>query len=102
MSTTAQERAQQYIAEEVVSTTDAAGTIGKIGFDFGLLATSVAFWNDKASTVYLSLDSTTGSTGGFPLKQGENVSFAIRSGGCALASTTTSTTDKVRLLAVRS
>ena len=95
------ERAGQYASEHQVSTTDAAGTIGAIGFDFGLLATSVAFWNDKASAVYVSLDSTAGSTGGFKLKAGENVSFGIRSGGCALASTTTSTGDFVRLLAVR-
>ena len=101
MARTYLELADQYVAEESVSTPDIAGTIGKIGFDFGILATSVAFWNDKASAVYLSLNSTTGSTGGFKLKAGENVSFGVRLGGCAMASTATSTGDFVRLLAVR-
>lgn len=101
MPTTYLERADQYTAEPTVSTTDAAGTIGKIGFDFGLLANSVALWNDKATAVYVSLDSTTGSTGGFRLKAGENISVAIKVGGMALASTATSTSDVVRILAVR-
>lgn len=99
MPTAYQERANQYSSEVCVSTTDAAGTIGKIGFDFGFLATSVAFWNDKADDVYISLDSTAGSTGGARLKAGENVAFQQRLGGCALASTTTSTGTIVRVLA---
>ena len=100
MPTAYQERANQYNAEPVVSTTDAAGAIGKIGFDFGFLATSVAFWNDKADDVYVSLDSTAGSTGGARLKAGENVSFIqCRIGGCSLASTTTSTGTTVRVMA---
>ncbi len=93
-------RANQYFAEEYVSTTDAAGTIGRIGFDPGFLATSVAIWNDKASAVYLSLDSTTGSTGGARLAAGESVVLSVPTGGFALASTTTSTGDKVRVLAI--
>lgn len=95
-------RADQYSAEQVVSTTDAAGTIGKIGFDFGFRATSVAFWNDKSSDVYISLNSTAGSTDGFRLKAGESVSFAVLTGGASIASTATSTGDKVRTLALRS
>ena len=93
--------AQQYATPLSVSTTDAAGTIGKIGIDFGFVATSVAIWNDKATDVYLSLDSTTGSTGGHRVKASENVSFAYLASGCALASTATSTGDFVRVLAVR-
>ena len=93
-------RANQYNAEVVVSTTDAAGTIGKIGFDPGFLATTVAIWNDKASAVYLSLNSTTGSTGGARLAAGESVTVSVPTGGFALASTTTSTGDTVRVLAV--
>lgn len=94
-------RPDQYSAEEVVSTTDAAGVIGKIGFDFGFRAGSVAVWNDKATAIYLSLDSTTGSTGGFKLKAGESVAFNVFTGMAAFASTTTSTGDFVRLLALR-
>ena len=101
MATVAQERADQFVSESVVSTTDAAGTIGTIGFDFGFRATSLSFFNDKASDVYLSLDSTTGSTGGHRLKAGESISFTFLSGGAALASTATSTGDKVRVFAVR-
>ena len=100
MPTAYQERANQFNDEQVVSTTDAAGTIGRIGFDFGFLAISVAFWNDKSTDVYVSLDSTTGSTGGHRLKAAEQVAFQGRLGGCALASTTTSTGDVVRVLAI--
>ena len=96
------ERADQYVSNEiVVSTTDVAGTIGKIGFDFGILATTVAIYNDKAGAVYVSLDSTAGSTGGFQLKAGENVTIGVRLGSLSLASTTTTTGDFVRLWAIR-
>lgn len=93
--------ADQYNDEQVVSTTNAAGTIGKIGFDFGLRATSVTVWNDKASDVYVSLSSTVGSTGGFRLKANENITLQVLIGGMSLASTTTSTGDVCRVLAVR-
>ena len=95
------ERADQYATPESVATTDIAGTIGKVGIDFGILANSCAFWNDKTTSVYLSLNSTTGSTGGFEIKAGENLSLTVRIGACALASTATSTGTFVRILAVR-
>lgn len=94
--------ADQYNDEVVVSTTDAAGVIGKIGVDFGFRATSFALWNDKATDVYVSANSTTGSTGGFRLKAGETFTYQALVGGLALASTTTSTGDKVRVLGLRS
>jgi hypothetical protein len=94
------ERMNQYAADVVVSTTDAAGVIGRVGFDFGFLATAFAIYNDKATAVYLSLDSTTGSTGGFKVLAGGSYSFAVRTGGAALASTTTSTGDSCRVLAL--
>lgn len=85
----------------VVSTTDAAGTIGVVGIDFGFAATSVSIFNDKASTIYVSLNSTAGSTGGHKMLAGESLSFTLRLGSLSLASTTTSTGDFVRVLAVR-
>ena len=94
-------RPDQYVTEVTVSTTDAAGTIGKIGVDFGFVANQVAFANDKASTVYLNLDSSAGSTGGWPIKSNETFSLDVVTGGCSLASTTTSTGDKVRVGAWR-
>lgn len=82
----------------VVSTTDAAGTIGTAGLDFAFDAGQVIVLNDKASTIYLSLDSTAGSTGGHAIKAGESRSFAgIRCGRMSLASTSTSTGDFVRV-----
>lgn len=101
MAPTSNFLADQYSAEEVVSTTDAAGTIGKIGFDFGFRATSVVIWNDKNTDVYVNLNSTAGSTGGYRLKAGENIAHQLLIGALSLASTTTSTGDKVRVLAVR-
>lgn len=94
-------RADQFFSEAHVSTSCEAGEIGKLGFEFGFKATAVSLYNDKASDVYVSLDSTTGSTGGFRLKAGENVAFTLPIGGCSVASTATSTGDKVRVLAVR-
>lgn len=93
-------RANQYYEEAVVSTTDAAGTIGKIGFDFGFIAGSVAFFNDKATPVYVNMDSTAGSTGGFALPAGASVSFTVRTGAASLASTATSTGTTVRVIAL--
>jgi len=100
MATASVLRTSQFYSEPVVSTTDAAGVIGKIGFDFGFLASSVAFFNDKLEPVYISLDSTTGSTGGFKLAAGASISFSARAGGASLASTTTSTGTIVRTLAL--
>lgn len=101
MATAALERADQFAGDVVVSTTDAAGTIGKIGFDFGFRATYLRIWNDKATDVYVNLDSTTGSTGGFRLRACSDFMHNLLIGGCALASTATSTADKVRLVALR-
>jgi hypothetical protein len=94
------QRANQYYEEAVVSTTDAAGTIGRIGFDFGFITSAVIFINDKADSVYVTLNSTVGSTGGVKLNTTEQLSFTAQTGGAALASTTTSTGTTVRVIAV--
>lgn len=89
---------EQFASEVVVSTTDAAGTIGTAGLDFTFDAGQLLVINDKASDVYMSLDSTSGSTGGHRIKSGESRSFAgIRCGRMSFASTSTSTGDKVRV-----
>ncbi len=93
--------ADQSVNTVVVSTTAAAGTIGTIGLDFGFVATSLTVLNDKTSTVYLSLNSTAGSTGGHPIKAGETITLNLKIAGCSFASTTTSTGDTARVLAVR-
>jgi len=100
MATAYVQRPHQFYAEEVVSTTDAAGTIGKIGFDPGFLDTAVILYNDKADVVYAHFGSTVGSTGGFRLAAGGVLAVSVRTGGFSLASTTTSTGTTVRVLAL--
>lgn len=101
MATAAVDRAQQYVDDVVVSTTDAAGVIGKIGFDFGFRALSVLVVNNKADTVYVSFDTTSGSTGGFALAAAKRLLVHAPLGGFSLASTTTSTGDSVAVFAVQ-
>lgn len=88
----------QYNSEDVVSTSDAAG---KVVHDFQFDAQHVAVFNDKATDVYVSFSSTSGSTGGHKVKAGEQQAYSgIRAGLFTLASTSTSTGDKVRVLAL--
>lgn len=94
-------RPDMYGSDHVVSTTDAAGTIGRIAFDFGFRANKVHLFNDKATDVYLSFQSTAGDTGGFRVRACSNLTFDFLVGGLSVASTTTSTGDKVRVLATR-
>jgi len=96
------ERAAQFAAEESVSTTDTAGTIGKIGVDVGFIATFLRLINDKASPVYLDLSSTAGSTGGHKIVASSFIELhgTIRLASFSLASTATTTGDFVRILAV--
>ena len=88
----------QFATEVVVSTTAAAGTIGTAGIDFTFDAGQLLVINDKTTSVYMSLDSSSGSTGGHQIKPNESRSFAgIRCGKMSLASTSTSTGDFVRV-----
>lgn len=93
-------RVDQYNAELVVSTTDAAGTIGKVGVDFGFLTSSVLVINDKTTDIFASFNSSGGSTGGHRIKSGEATTFTVQTGLMSFASTTTSTGDVVRVVGV--
>ena len=84
----------------VVSTTDAAGTIGTAGLDFTFDASHLFLVNDKATSVYVSLDSTSGSTGGLEVKTTSGLQLDnLRIGRMSLASTSTSTGTFVRVAA---
>ena len=96
------DRIPQYFGQAVVSTTCSAGNIGALGLDFGIRASSILIENAKASIVYLSFDTTTGSTGGYPLAAGKRMDLTgAPIGGMALASTATSTGDFVNIFAVQ-
>lgn len=90
--------ASQYATESTVSST--SGTAA-VGVAFGFMAQTVLVYNDKAVPVYVSLNSTAGSTGGHRTCAGELLSVAgIMSEALGLASTTTSTAGIVRVLAL--
>lgn len=93
----AADRPQQYFSEQYIATS----SVGKVGIDFGFVANQVVFVNDKAATVYVSLDSSAGSTGGYVLKASETLSLQGLAGGASLATTATSTTDTTRVAAWR-
>lgn len=84
--------------DQFAHNTIAVCSTGAVGLDFAFDAGQLLVLNDKASSVYMSLDSTSGSTGGHELKAGESRSFAgIRIGRMSFASTSTSTGDFVRV-----
>jgi hypothetical protein len=88
-------RPDQSFSEAVVSTCSADG---KLGIDFGFDANQLVLLNDKATDVYVSLDSTVGSTDGYRLKAAETLSLSnVKVGRMSLASTSTSTGDNVRV-----
>ena len=90
---------EQFSTEVVISTSDG---LGKIGIDFGFDANQIIVLNDKASPVYMSLNSTSGSTGGHQIKAGESRSFSqMLLGRMSFASTSTSSGDVVRVAAWR-
>ena len=91
-------RPNQYTEQSVVSASDGAGTAG---IDFGFNARQLVVANDKASSVYLTLTGSSGSTGGHEIKAGESLSLAgILCRYMGLASTATTTGTSVRVLAV--
>ena len=68
------------------------------GAVFGFDATQVIVANDGAYSLYLSLNSTSGSTGGFEVKALEAYALdAIRTYCFSMASTTTSTSEGYRV-----
>lgn len=73
---------------------------GAVGVDLGFQARSLRLLNDKATPVYVSLNSTAGSTAGHRTCGGETLSLdGVAFGGYGLASTTTSTGTIVRVSA---
>jgi len=80
-------RPDQFNTNVVASTTSGDG-----GIDFGFDAAQLILMNDKTVTLYVNLDSTSGSTGGFPLKATETLTIAsMRAGRISVATTSTST-----------
>lgn len=89
--------ANQYAVDDTVSSTSGSATAG---YAFGFVATSLRLANDKATPVYVSLNSTAGSTGGYRTCSGESWAISgVATGGIGLASTTTSTGTTVRVAA---
>lgn len=88
---------QQYFSEQYIATS----SVGRVAVDFGFIANQVIVFNDKAASVYTSLDTTTGSTGGWRIKANESLSLQGLAGGVALATTATSTADTTRIGAWR-
>lgn len=89
--------ANQYAAEDVISSTSGTATFGAA---FGFVATRIRVYNDKVTPVYVSLNSTAGSSGGHRTCAGELLSIeGVASGGIGVASTTTSTGTIVRIAA---
>lgn len=87
----------QYASENPVYST--AGT-ASTGHEFGFVATALRVANDKASPVYVSLNTLTGSTNGHRTCAGESWTLTgVATGGIGLASTTTSTGTAVRVAA---
>lgn len=71
------------------------------GVLFGFQAKSIRIVNDRATAVYLNLNSTVISTGGYKTCSQEALSFdGLQCSGLAVASTTTSTSTFVRVLAL--
>jgi len=93
----AADRPNQYFSEQYIATS----SVGRIAVDFGFVANQVIVFNDKAASVYESLDTTTGSTGGWRIKANESLTLQGLVGGVALSTTATSTTDTVRIGAWR-
>ena len=92
----AADRPNQYLSQPYIATS----SVGKTGLDFGFVANQLVVLNDKAATVYLSLDSTSGSTAGYPMKTTETLSLQGNMGGIGLCTTATST-DLMRVAAWR-
>lgn len=85
----------QFATEVAVAT---SAPPGKVGLDFGFDANQLVVLNDKAADVYLSLDSTAGSTDGLRVKASETISLSsLKLGAMSLATTTTTTGDLVRV-----
>jgi len=93
----AADRPNQYVAEPHVATS----SVGKVGIDFGFVANQIVVLNDKVATVYLSLDSTSGSTAGHKMLNNDTFTIDGNIGGLSLATTATSTADTVRVSAWR-
>ena len=91
-------KASQYNDQHVVSASDGAGTIG---IDFGFNARQLVIANDKAGSVYVTFTGSSGSTGGHEIKANESLSLTgLFLSAMGIASTTTTTADKVRVLAI--
>lgn len=89
--------ANQYSTESVLSSTSGTASLGIV---FGFRANLVRVYNDKTVPVYVSLNSTVGSTGGHRTCAGEVLALdAVATEAMALASTTTSTATQVRVSA---
>lgn len=92
----------QSLTDVVVSTTDVAGVIGTAGLDFSFDATELRIINNKLETVYVNLNSTAGSTSGYPVLTTSSLTFSRGSPSVmkmSLASTSTSTGTTVRVAA---
>lgn len=70
--------------------------------DFGFPARTLVIVNDRASAVYLNLNSSTPTTGGFKTCAGEQLVLPVPGGASMLsaASSATSTGTHVRVLAL--
>ena len=91
---------EQYSTGPLVGSTGAAPTITECIFPWE--ASQIIIINDGAANAYLNVGSTNASTGSFPLKQTESLEFADRFiRKLSIASTTTSTSDVVRVGAWR-
>lgn len=84
----------QFSSENAVSTASVS--------DFGFVANEVHVYNDKATPVYVTLNSTApGTTAGFRTCASDSLKLSqVMTGYLGLASTTTSTATVARVLAV--
>lgn len=91
----------QYNSEDCIYSTAVSTASGNTGFAFGFRATRVQVFNDKATPVYVTWNSTTGSTAGHRTCSGENILLeGLPLIACAIASSTTTTATNVRVLAL--
>jgi hypothetical protein len=89
------------MAAQAYGETNASTTAADGGFAFGFNAQRVVVQNDKAGPVFVRFDSTTPSTGGIRTCSGEQLVLdGIQTGGCAVASQSTTTGTIVRVWAM--
>ena len=91
----------QFQSEDCIYSTATSTASGNTGFAFGFRAVRVQIYNDKATPVYVTWNSTTGSTGGHRTCASESILIdGMPTVGCAIGSTTTTTATNVRVLAL--